>query len=83
MAIILAMPALAEQKQGEGLNTSQIVVGHIKDSYDWHVTDIGTKHIVINLPVIVKSSTGWHVFSTSQFTEDADANGSSFQQLIF
>ena len=75
MAIVLAMPALAEQKQGEGLNTSQIVVGHIKDSYDWHVTDIGTKHIVINLPVIVKSSTGWHVFSTSQFTEDADANG--------
>lgn len=75
MAIILAMPALAEQKQGEELNTSQIVVGHIKDSYDWHVTDIGTKHIVINLPVIVKSSTGWHVFSTSQFTEDADANG--------
>ena len=75
LAIILAMPALAEQKQGEGLNTSQIVVGHIKDSYDWHVTDIGTKHIVINLPVIVKSSTGWHVFSTSQFTEDADANG--------
>ena len=33
LAIILAMPALAEQKQGEGLNTSQIVVGHIKDSY--------------------------------------------------
>ena len=75
MAIALAMPALAAQKQGESLNTSQIVVGHIKDSYDWHVTDIGKKHIVINLPVIVKSTTGWHVFSTSKFAENADANG--------
>ncbi len=75
LAILLATPALAEQKQGEGLNTSQIVVGHIKDSYDWHVTDIGTKHIVINLPVIVKSTTGWHVFSTSQFEEEADTKG--------
>lgn len=75
LAIFLAMPALAAQKQGEDLNTSQIVVGHIKDSYDWHVTDIGSKHIVINLPVIVKSTTGWHVFSTSQFEEEADANG--------
>ena len=75
LAVLLAMPAFAAQKQGEGLNTSQIVVGHIKDSYDWHITDIGTKHIVINLPVIVKSTTGWHVFSTSQFAEEADANG--------
>lgn len=75
LAVLLAMPAFAAQKQAEGLNTSQIVVGHIKDSYDWHITDIGTKHIVINLPVIVKSTTGWHVFSTSQFAEEADANG--------
>lgn len=75
LALILAVPASAADKGGGKLNTSQIVVGHIKDSYDWHVTDIGKKHIVINLPVIVKSSTGWHVFSTAKFAEEADAKG--------
>ena len=75
MALVLAVPASAADKDGGKLNTSQIVIGHIKDSYDWHVTDIGDKHIVINLPVIVKSSTGWHVFSTAKFAEEADAKG--------
>ena len=49
--------------------------GHIKDSYEWHVTNIGDKPIVINLPVIVNSSTGWHVFSSSEFAEEKDAKG--------
>ena len=75
LALLLVVPASAAEKDGEKLNTSQIVIGHIKDSYDWHVTDIGDKHIVINLPVIVKSSTGWHVFSTAKFAEEADAKG--------
>lgn len=75
LALVLAVPASAADKDGEKLNTSQIVIGHIKDSYDWHVTDIGDKHIVINLPVIVRSSTGWHVFSTAKFAEEADAKG--------
>ena len=75
MALVLAVPASAADKDGGKLNTSQIVIGHIKDSYDWHVTDIGDKHIVINLPVIVRSSTGWHVFSTAKFAEEADAKG--------
>ena len=75
LALVLAVPASAVDKDGGKLNTSQIVIGHIKDSYDWHVTDIGDKHIVINLPVIVRSSTGWHVFSTAKFAEEADAKG--------
>lgn len=75
MALLLSTPALAAEEEGGKLNTSQIVVGHIKDSYEWHVTDIGEKSIIIELPVIVCSSTGWHVFSSSQFAEEADANG--------
>ena len=75
LALVLAVPVSAADKDGGKLNTSQIVIGHIKDSYDWHVTDIGDKHIVINLPVIVRSSTGWHVFSTAKFAEEADAKG--------
>lgn len=75
MTLLLSFPAFAEDGGGGKLNTSQIVVGHIKDSYEWHVTDIGSKSVVINLPVIVKSSTGWHVFSTAKFSENADAKG--------
>ncbi len=68
------MPAMAEEEKGD-LNISHIVMEHIKDSYEWHVTDIGQKSIVIHLPVIVHSSTGWHVFCSSSFEEEPDANG--------
>jgi len=59
----------------EGVDVENVLWGHIKDSYEWHVTNIGTKPIIIHLPVIVKSSTGWHVFSSSQFEEEKDTNG--------
>lgn len=75
MLMLLGVPAGAAEEGGGKLNTSQIVVGHIKDSYEWHVTDIGGQHVIINLPVIVKSSTGWHVFSTARFAEEPDAKG--------
>ena len=75
LTLLLAFPAMASDAGGGKPNASAIVLGHIKDSYEWHVTDIGEKHIIINLPVIVKSSTGWHVFSSAKFTEEADANG--------
>ena len=56
----------AEANESQSINASEIVLEHIKDTYDWHVTEIGDRSIVINLPVIVKSSTGWHVFSTDR-----------------
>lgn len=71
---LTAMSAETTEKS-QSLNVSEIVIEHIKDSYDWHVTDIGNRHIVINLPVIVKSSTGWHVFSTSEFAQQPDSEG--------
>ncbi len=72
---VLSLPTFASEGGSGKLNTSELVVEHIKDSYDWHITTIGNKHITINLPVIVKSSTGWHVFSTGNFAEEADAKG--------
>ena len=70
----VTMPAMAEGEKEE-LNISHIVMEHIKDSYEWHVTDIGQKSFVIHLPVIVHSSTGWHVFCSSSFAEEPDASG--------
>ena len=71
LLFLLALPLGATEGKSGDFDPSSIVLGHIKDSYDWHVT----KAVVIHLPIIVKSSTGWHVFSSSQFEEEADAKG--------
>lgn len=75
LLFLLALPLSAAEGKSGDFDPSSIVLGHIKDSYDWHVTDIGDKAVVIHLPIIVKSSTGWHVFSSSQFGEEVDAKG--------
>lgn len=76
LLFILALPASA-QEEGEkkGVDLQEVLWGHIKDAYHWHIMDIGGEPVVIHLPVIVKSSTGWHVFSSSQFAEEPDADG--------
>lgn len=52
------------------VDVNEIVFGHIGDSYEWHITDIGEVSIVIPLPVIVKSNnTGWHAFLSSKLEE--------------
>lgn len=55
------------------VDVKEILWGHVKDSYDWHITDIGSgKHktsLVVHLPIIVRTTTGWHVFSSSEFSE--------------
>ena len=67
--------ASAEVEEDAPLDTKSIVLGHIKDSHEWHVTDIGGHALVIHLPVIVYTTTGWHVFLTSKFEHEADAEG--------
>lgn len=60
--------AVAEENP---VDVKSIVLGHIGDAYEWHVTDIGETKIVIPLPVIVHSSeTGWHVFLSSRLEEN-------------
>ncbi len=51
------------------VDVNEIVFGHIGDAYEWHITEIAGQHISIPLPVIVKSSTGWHVFPSSRLHE--------------
>ncbi len=74
MALLLL--AMTPAMMAEGFSAKEVVLDHIKDSHDWHVTDIkhddGTiEPIAIPLPVIVKSSTGWHMFCSSQFEHHA------------
>ena len=76
LCMALLLLALTPAMRAEDFSAKEVVLEHIKDSYEWHVTDYGEgKSLVIPLPVIVNSSTGWHVFSSSQFEHHADANG--------
>ena len=69
-----------DMSQKANVDVKEILWGHIKDSYEWHITDIGEKEhktaIVLHLPIIVKTTTGWHIFSSSQFekAEDPEAD---------
>ena len=67
LLLLFAMvPAMAED-----FSAKEVVLEHIKDSHEWHVYGEGENSIVIPLPIIVNSSTGWHVFSSSQFEHHA------------
>ena len=75
--IALLLLAMVPVAKAEDFSAKEVVLEHIKDSHEWHITDLGEGKdpLVIPLPVIVKSSTGWHVFSSSRFEHHADANG--------
>ncbi|MDY3268713.1 MAG: F0F1 ATP synthase subunit A [Phocaeicola sp.] len=64
----------AGDSEGPDVDVNELVFGHINDSYEWHIVSIGDTHITIPLPVIVKSSTGWHVFS-SKLLEEGEHEG--------
>ena len=75
MMLFAFLPLQASEEQKEGLDLQGILFGHIQDSYEWHIMDIGDKAVVIPLPVIVKTSSGWRMFCSSEFEHHADAEG--------
>lgn len=75
LVLLLSLMALPSFAGKMTIDMKSILWGHIKDSYDWHITNVGDKAIVIHLPIIVKSSTGWHVFCSSEFAEEENAEG--------
>ena len=57
----------------ESINVKEIVLGHMSDSHEWHITTWNQTHVTIPLPVIVRSeTTGWHCFSSARFHDSAD-----------
>ena len=68
MVVLLPMPALAEEGDGEGkaLDIPEIVLEHLADSYEWHIASYQGKHLSIPLPIIVRSeNTGEWYFCTA------------------
>lgn len=67
--------ARSEEADTSSLDVKEVIFSHIQDSYEWHITDIGETPIAIHLPVIVRSSTGWHVFCSSKVSEGKSYKG--------
>ena len=75
MAFIAPVNAAEQAEEKKGIDLQEILFGHIKDSYEWHITSVNGHPVVLHLPIIVKSSTGWHVFCSNEFSEEKDAQG--------
>ena len=75
LCLLMFMPRQAQAEENEEIDVYEIVFGHIEDAYEWHITDIGDTSIRIPLPVIVKSSSGWHVFSSARLRNQARYEG--------
>ena len=64
----------------EELDPKSLVLGHLGDSYWWHIGTFGGREVSLYLPVIVRSSAdggGWHFFSSCHLAEGASWEGFS------
>ena len=59
----------------EDIDVAEIIFDHIGDDYEWHLLTWGDKHVMLHLPVIVHSSTGWHVFSSKHLEHGESYEG--------
>lgn len=75
-AFIGIQPVSAEEHPSqaeEELDVKELILEHLADAYEWHITTWGETHVSIPLPVIVKGETnGWHVFMSSKFHHGHD-----------
>jgi F-type H+-transporting ATPase subunit a len=71
LLFVSASPLRSAEKVGEmekkEFNAGKKIMSHILDAYDWHIADVGDKHITIPLPVILYDESSWHVFWSSRF----------------
>lgn len=88
MAAVLMPVSLHANEGGDGeLNIPEIVLEHLADSYEWHITSYEGKHFSIPLPVIVRSdATGEWFFCTAhslpeQFFFDEQHHGKIYEKM--
>lgn len=61
-----ALAAGGESSEGK-FDAGKIIIGHILDSYEWHILDIGKKQVSIPLPVLLLYKGKPYVFSSARF----------------
>ncbi len=76
--LLAAFPANAAGEDDEvSLDMDEYLYGHVRDSYEWHITTINGKHLSIPLPVILfsKTGSGFHMFSSRHLEEGGSYKG--------
>lgn len=58
-----------EAEGSKKIDAKELLLGHVKDSHEWHFFSIGEKHFSVPLPVIMYGPNGLDVFSVSKFEE--------------
>lgn len=76
MVLGTCAPVYASHSSSDEIDVQDIVLGHMADSYDWHLFTIEGKHVSISLPIIVRSEqTGeWHCFSSAKLSHLEDGH---------
>jgi len=69
------MDASSPVVEAEEIDVPEIIFSHIGDEYEWHLLEWKGEPIAIPLPVIVKSSTGWQVFSSERLSHGEHYRG--------
>ena len=58
----------SKTSESTDINIKEFILGHLADSYEWHITDWGDKHITVPLPIIlIGENSGFNVFMSSRF----------------
>ena len=74
--VVMDSTAIITEKEEESVDVSEMLFGHIGDSYGWHITTWNGNHITIPLPCIVYSEkSGWNVFMSSKLEHGHEYNG--------
>ncbi len=81
--ISMSVPLSAADKKID-VDVKEIVLGHMADAYEWHITTYKGHSVSIPLPVIVRSeATGeWSVFCSSKIEEAAE-KGETYKGFYF
>ena len=84
LAMTFSLQASASEKEGNGVDVKEIVLGHMADAYEWHITTVGGKSIAIPLLVMVKSEqTGEWLVCSSSVLEEAAHEGKDYKGFYF
>jgi len=74
LSLLLAFTPMMAQE--ESVDVKEIIFGHLKDSYEWHIINIGEREIAIDLPVMLYSKvSGWHFFMSDKLHETESYEG--------
>ncbi len=55
-----------EEKEEKGFDAGKLIIGHVLDTYEWKIVEIGDNYIYIPLPVILYYEGDWHFFLSNK-----------------